>query len=219
MQEKGVSRKDMAKNNKVIIRGKITEEFSLDHEVRRERFYATKVAASRYDGTIDVIPVIISGFLLNSEILSEKNVGKTAEMRGQFRSRNEVGKDGKSHLKLFLFVKEFNFIDDDENQNEIFLRGYICKSPVYRRTSKAHKAISDLLIAVHRNYEQSDYLPCVAWNANAVRAGLMKIGDCIELEGRIQSRKYFKKDPSNPERGEWREAYEISINTMEKIEE
>ena len=207
MHEKELSRKD---NNRAIIRGKIREEFSLDHEVRRERFYATKVAVSRYDGTIDVIPVIISEFLLNSEILSEKNVGKTAEMRGQFRSRNK-----EAHLKLFLFVKEFNFVDDDNSQNEIFLRGYICKKPVYR----SNKIKSDLLIAVHRKYKQSDYLPCVTLDANAARASLMEIGDCIEAEGRIQSRKYFKKDPSNPKKGEWREAYEISIDRMEKVEE
>lgn len=207
MHEKEISRKD---NNRAIIRGKIREEFSLDHEVRQESFYATKVAVSRHDGTIDMIPVIISEFLLNSEILSEKNVGKTAEMRGQFRSRNK-----EAHLKLFLFVKEFNFVDDDNSQNEIFLRGYICKKPVYR----SNKIKSDLLIAVHRKYKQSDYLPCVTLDANAARASLMEIGDCIEAEGRIQSRKYFKKDPSNPKKGEWREAYEISIDRMEKVEE
>ena len=115
----------------------------------------------------------------------------------------------------FSFVKEFNFVDDDNSQNEIFLRGYICKKPVYR----SNKIKSDLLIAVHRKYKQSDYLPCVTLDANAARASLMEIGDCIEAEGRIQSRKYFKKDPSNPKKGEWREAYEISIDRMEKVEE
>ncbi len=219
MQEKReVSREYLQKEtNRVIIRGRIEEEFKFDY---KGKFYVTRIAVRRESGINDMIPVIISEVLLNPEILSGKYIGKTVEMKGEFRSYNKLGEDGKSHLKLFLFVKVINFkVDDNDDVNEIFLHGYLCKLPFYRRTSKSKREISDLFVAVNRQYGKSDYIPCIAWNRNARSSASMQIGDCIELKGRIQSRKYFKKNPSNPEDGKLEEAYEVSINDMHLIEE
>lgn len=212
MQKKGISRKDMEENNKSTIIGNITEKLSFDHMIRGKKFYAAKVAMSRCDGTRDVIPIIVPEDLFNSEIFSgKKYVGKKVEMRGQFRSHNKLGTDGKKHLVLFFFVKEIDFADG-EDKNEISLRGYICKQPIYRITPKSKKAITDILIAVNRSTGESDYLPCIAWNKNAVSAGIMHVGDCVKIEGRIQSRMY-------PKDGKWKVAYEISIHKIKKIEE
>ena len=219
MQEKNEVSREYSKEetNRAIMIGRIAEEFGLDHKVKRESFYASEVTVSRDDGTIDRIPIIVSEVLLNSEILSEKNTGKTVEIKGQFRSHNKLGKDRKIHLELFLFVKEIVFRNADD-KNEIFLRGYLCKLPVRGKNSQ-NQNISELLVAVNRQYGKSDYLPCVAVGVNATRAGMRKIGDCIKIEGRMQSRKYFKKDPSNPEKGEWRKAYDIFIKKIQLIEE
>ena len=155
------------------------------------------------------------------EILSGKYAVKTVEIKGQFRSHNKLGEDGKSHLEIYLFAMEVAFIEDDtdDDKNEIFLRGYLCKTPIYRKTPKSKKDISELFIAVNRQYGKSDYIPCIAWGRNARRVGIMQVGDCIELKGRIQSRKYFKKNLSNPKDGEVKETYEISISDVHWIEE
>lgn len=223
MQEKRkVSRRNSKEEtNSVMISGRITEEFKFDHEVKWEKFYATRIAVRRKSGVEDMVPVIVSEALLNPEILSGKYAEKTVEMKGEFRSHNKPGEDGKSHLEIYLFAKEVAFIEDDtdDNKNEIFLRGYICKPPIWRETPKSKKDISELFIAVNRQYGKSDYIPCIAWGRNARRVGIMQVGDCIELKGRIQSRKYFKKNLFNPKDGEVKEAYEISISDVHLIEE
>ena len=223
MQEnRKVSRKNSKKEtNQVTIRGRIAEEFEFDHAVNWEKFYATRIAVRRNSGVEDMVPVIVSEVLLNPEILSGKYTVKTVEMKGEFRSHNKSGEDGKSHLELYLFAIEVAFIEDDndDDKNEIFLRGYICKAPIYRKTPKSKQDISELFIAVNRQYGKSDYIPCIAWGRNAIRVAIMRVGDCIELKGRIQSRTYFKKDPSNPKGGECKEVYEISISDVHLIEE
>ena len=134
MQEKReISREDSKKEtNRVTIKGRIAEEFKFDHAVKWEKFFATRIAVRRKSGTEDMVPVIISEVYLNPEILSGKYT--TVEMKGEFRSYNKLGEDGKSHLSLFLFAKEVDFIDDEEDngENEIFLQGYLCKTPIYR---------------------------------------------------------------------------------------
>lgn len=214
MQKKRPSRREMAKNNQVVIIGKIKEEFFFDHEWKGEEFYVTTVAVKRqYDSSVDTIPLMITKKVKDEKFSGKEYVRKKVEIIGQFRSHNKWGKDRKSHLKLFCFAQKIDFIDSNvDDKDEIFLRGFICKKPVYRITPKSKTPISDLLIAVNRKLGKSDYLPCIAWNANAVSTAIMNVGDCVEIEGRIQSRIYHKGD-------EWNEAYEISIITIKKIEE
>lgn len=215
MQKKRSSRREMAKNNQVVIIGKIKEEFFFDHEWKGEEFYVTTVAVKRqYDSSVDTIPIMITKKMKDEKFSGKEYVRKKVEIIGQFRSHNKGKQDRKSHLKLFCFAQKIDFIDSNvDDKDEIFLRGFICKKPVYRITPKSKTPISDLLIAVNRKLGKSDYLPCIAWNANAVSTAIMNVGDCVEIEGRIQSRIYQKD-------GEWKEAYEISIVRInKKIEE
>ena len=53
-----------------------------------------------------------------------------------------------------------------ENTNQIMLDGYICKAPTYRVTPFGRE-IADILIAVNRSYNKSDYIPAIAWGRNA----------------------------------------------------
>lgn len=209
--------------NKVWISGIIEDEFEYNHENFWEKFYRTRVKIERLSGTQDYIPLIVSNMLIYN-ISKESLKGKYVEVAGQFRSFNKEGDDGRRHLELFLFATAINIYESEAefeevtNANLIYLDGYICKPPVYR-TTPLGRQITDLLIAVNRSYNKSDYIPCIAWGRNAQYASEFEVGNRIKLYGRIQSRQYFKRFSSGSEEGEMREAYEISIMRLMKVEE
>ena len=116
---------------------------------------------------------------------------------------------------LSIFVRELEFAEELKEQsktNQIYLDGYICKPPVYRRTPLGRE-IADLLIAVNRPYGKSDYIPCISWGRNARYAASFAVGSHIEVWGRVQSREYTKK--ISEEETEKRVAYEVSISKIE----
>ena len=209
--------------NKVWVSGTIEEEFEFSHEVLWEKFYRTRVIVTRFSGTDDFVPIIVTDLLM-ANIFKKTLKGKYVEVGGQFRSFNKMGEDGRKHLDLYLFVTAINICDNEEeleeitNANLIFLDGYICKNPVYRKTPLGRK-ITDLIIAVNRSYNKSDYIPCIAWGRYALYASKLKVGDRINLYGRIQSRQYFRRYSTDSEVGEYRDAYEISIMRMMKAED
>ena len=129
---------------------------------------------------------------------------------GQFRSYNKL-EDGKSRLMLTVFVRELLDTQPDKNPNSIVLSGYICKPPVYR-TTPFNREIADLLIAVNRSYNKSDYIPAIAWGRNARFVRNLTVGDKVALSGRIQSREYQKKQPD--ESFVSMTAYEVSISKL-----
>ena len=107
-------------------------------------------------------------------------------------------------------------IDKEMKTNEVTLVGYICKKPIYRQTPFGRE-IADILLAVNRVYGKSDYLPCIAWGRNAKFAeNNLEVGDKAKIVGRFQSREYVKK---NGEKEEKKVAYEISLSSIEKIQE
>ena len=68
--------------------------------------------------------------------VNEDYEGEYIHVMGQFRSYNRH-EEKKNRLVLSVFAREVEFVeDDDENMksNAIFLDGYICKPPVYRKT-------------------------------------------------------------------------------------
>ena len=71
------------------------------------------------------------------------------------------------------------------------------------------------MLAVPRGYGRSDYLPCIAWGANAAAASRLCVGDGVKLEGRLQSRSYIKVLGDTQEE---RVAYEVSVMSLEKTE-
>ena len=202
-------------NNQVVIMGKVIGDFTFSHEIFGEGFYMLDVEVARLSESCDIIPLMISERLIDVE---EDYKGAYVCVSGQFRSYNRH-EEKKNRLVLSVFAREVEFLEEEvENAktNQIFLDGYICKAPVYRKTPLGRE-IADLLIAVNRPYGKSDYIPCICWGRNARFAGGFSVGDRCEIWGRIQSREYMKK--ISEEQLEKRIAYEVSVSKLELIGE
>ena len=197
-------------NNKVHLQGKIVSLPRLSHKVYDENFYEIDLEVSRLSSSVDVIPITVS-----EKLMSEYNfdIGKEISLNGQFRSYNKQV-NGKSKLVLTVFVREIlDSLDSTQNTNVIELVGFICKEPVFR-TTPFKREICDVLLAVNRAYNKSDYLPCIAWGRNARFTKSLEIGDKVSVVGRIQSREYEKKREDGVV--EKKVAYEISIIKISK---
>lgn len=199
------------KNNKVFISGEIVTEAEFSHEVYGEGFYEMNVLVKRLSGQGDILPVTISERLISDKDLK---VGSVINALGQFRSYNKMV-DGKSKLMLTVFVRELLDQPVVKNPNSIVLTGYICKPPVYR-TTPFNREIADVLIAVNRSYNKSDYIPCIAWGRNARFAKNLAVGEKIAVSGRIQSREYQKRIADDDVRV--LTAYEVSISKLAAYE-
>lgn len=195
------------KNNKVFISGEIVSEAEFSHEVYGEGFYEMSVLVKRLSGQGDILPVTISERLINDKDLK---VGVTINALGQFRSYNKLV-DGKSKLMLTVFIRELLQAPTVKNPNSIVLSGYICKPPIYR-TTPFNREIADILIAVNRSYNKSDYIPCIAWGRNARFAKNLQVGEKIAVSGRIQSREYQKR--ISDDEIKIMTAYEVSISKL-----
>ena len=203
---------ELQKNNVVTITGRIASELLFNHETFEERFFMAYVSIERTSGVEDIIPVVVSERLVD---VSQSLVGEIVEIRGQYRSYS-VRKELVRHQILYVFAMEMVLgTDINSANNTIFLDGYICKPPVYRKTPLGRE-IADLLIAVNRPYGKSDYIPCICWGRNARYVGGLKVGEHIEVHGRIQSRVYTKRLPDGS--SEERTAYEVSVSTLEVVE-
>jgi len=198
-------------NNKVYLKGEIITEARYSHEIYGEGFYETDVLVKRLSGQADVLPVTISERLIESGNLK---IGSNICALGQFRSYNKPV-DGKSKLMLTVFVRELLTDDYGKNPNNIVLSGYICKPPVYR-TTPFNREIADLLVAVNRAYNKSDYIPCIAWGRNARFVKNLAVGERIALAGRIQSREYNKKMSETETK--IMTAYEVSVSKLAAYE-
>lgn len=205
-------------NNRVCIIGEIVSEFTFSHEVFGEGFYIANVSVNRLSDMVDVIPLMISERLID---VTKDYRGMKIEVAGQFRSYNRH-EGTKNKLVLSIFVRELRFLEDDEmpeeqsKSNQIFLDGYVCKPPIYRKTPLGRE-IADILVAVNRPYGKSDYIPCIAWGRNARFCQNLEVGSQVKVVGRVQSRTYEKKHEDGTV--ETRVAYEVSIGSLEVIEE
>ena len=195
-------------NNRVVLTGEVSCEPVFSHETFGEGFYEIQLAVTRLSEKVDLIPVVISEKLLTDKRFG---VGKTICIKGQFRSYNKPDKD-KSKLILTVFAREIVEPNQEVNPNIIEITGYICKAPIYR-TTPFKREICDILVAVNRSYNKSDYLPCIAWGRNARFIKDIQIGAKIFIVGRIQSRDYQKKLPSGEVVNKI--AYEISVNRIQ----
>ena len=199
-------------NNKVYLRGEILSQAKFSHEIYGEGFYEMEVMIKRLSGQPDVLPVTISERLFHEKDLQ---IGSTFSALGQFRSYNKMV-DGKSKLMLTVFIREIIETEETRNPNSIILSGYICKEPIYR-TTPFNREIADVLIAVNRAYNKSDYIPCIAWGRNARFVKNLSVGDYLTICGRIQSREYQKK--ISEEEIKTMTAYEVSINKLSTEED
>lgn len=197
----------LEKNNKVFISGEIVSNAEFSHEVYGEGFYEMNVLVKRLSGQGDVLPVTISERLISDKDLK---IGVTINALGQFRSYNKLV-DGKSKLMLTVFIRELLDYPVVKNPNNIVLTGYVCKQPIYR-TTPFNREIADMLIAVNRSYNKSDYIPCIAWGRNARFAKNIAVGEKVAISGRIQSREYQKKISETET--VTLTAYEVSISKL-----
>ena len=212
-------------NNYLTLVGKVTGEKKFSHEIYGERFYIFNLEIPRLSGVADIIPITISERLISEETLTE---GQKLLVKGQFRSYNSYESE-KNRLILTVFAKDVKVISEEEQSeegnemtkkdvitNEVVLIGYICKKPIYRQTPFGRE-IADILLAVNRAYNKSDYIPCIAWGRNARFCQNLEVGSQIKLVGRVQSRTYEKKHEDGSV--ETRVAYEVSVGSLEVIEE
>jgi len=202
-------------NNRVCIIGEVISEFQFSHEVFGERFYVVEVSVNRLSAMADVVPLMISERLID---ITKDFTALTIEAIGQFRSYNRH-EGTRNRLVLSIFVREFEFIEEAPEEqvksNQIYLDGYICKPPIYRKTPLGRE-IADILIAVNRPYGKSDYIPCIAWGRNARYAASLEVGAHMLVWGRVQSREYTKK--VSEEDLEKRIAYEVSVSKLELVD-
>ncbi len=201
----------MFENNQVSLVGEIVSDFEYSHEVYGEGFYMVELSVNRLSNFVDYIPVMVSERLID---VTGDYRGTYVYITGQFRSFNRH-EEHKNRLVLSVFARELEILDEaseDEDSNQIFLDGYICKEAVYRKTPLGRE-IADLLVAVNRSYGKSDYIPCICWGRNARFASTFEVGTHVQIWGRIQSREYVKK--LSETEVEQRVAYEVSVSKIE----
>ena len=201
-------------NNQVSIMGQIVSQFTFSHQVFGEGFYLIDVMVKRLSDSEDRIPVMVSERLID---VTQDYEGEYIQVYGQFRSYNRH-EENKNRLVLSVFAREVSFVEEEDDSiksNQIFLDGYICKPPVYRKTPLGRE-IADLLIAVNRPYGKSDYIPCICWGRNARYASAFAVGGHVLVWGRIQSREYVKK--LSETEAEKRIAYEVSVSKLEYVD-
>ena len=208
----------MNTNNHLVLVGKVTSEKKFSHEIYGESFYIFDLEVARLSGNADIIPITISERLI---LEKELEIGDRVEIEGQFRSYNSYENE-KNRLILTVFAKDIKYLTEEEENlaekvsNEVTLVGYICKKPIYRQTPFGRE-ISDILLAVNRAYNKSDYIPAIAWGRNARFCQNIEVGTKVKIAGRVQSRNYEKKFEDGTT--QTRTAYEVSISSLEIVNE
>ncbi|MBW6410035.1 single-stranded DNA-binding protein [Clostridium weizhouense] len=199
-------------NNKIYLEGKVASELEFSHEMYGEGFYTFDLDVMRLSDSVDRLNITVSERLISNIQLE---IGSDIIVEGQLRSYNKFV-DGSNKLILTVFARNIEeCLERSKNPNEIFLDGYICKEPIYR-TTPFGREIADVLLAVNRAYNKSDYIPTIAWGRNSRFCQTLNVGDNIRVWGRVQSREYQKK-VSDTESVK-KIAYEVSISKMEKVE-
>ncbi len=195
--------------NKAAVAGLVKTPLKFSHKTYGEAFYTFVLGIERRSGYVDEINIMISERLIYERSLY---VDDFVEITGQVRTYNEsVG--GKNKLNVVVFAREIEIVEEGfYYENYIFLEGFLCKSPI-KRTSPMGRDICDMMLAVNRMYNKSDYIPCIAWGRNANFAETLTVGTKVFIEGRIQSREYKKRLEDGMI--EMRKAFEISILKLE----
>ena len=210
-----------SENNHLVLVGKVTSDKKFSHETYGEKFYIFDMEVARLSDTTDIIPVTASERIINDELLT---IGNKLIIKGQFRSYNSYENE-RSKLILTVFAKDILTEEDlteeeleetKRTSNEVTLAGYICKTPIYRQTPFGRE-IADVLLAVNRAYNKSDYIPSIAWGRNARFCQNLPTGTEVKIVGRVQSRNYEKKLEDGTI--EPRVAYEVSIASMQVVNE
>lgn len=199
----------MSKYNQVVLSGCVASGFTFSHELYGEKFYIANIAVQRTSDAVDIIPAMFSERLIDT---GADYTGAPIQICGQFRSYNQH-EESRVKLLLYIFVLDYQWMEENENVNRTTIEGYICKKPIYRVTPFGRE-IADVMLAVNRPYGKADYIPCIVWGRNARYVESLEVGECIRLCGRIQSREYTKRIGDTEEK---RTAYEVSVSKLETV--
>lgn len=163
-------------NNRIWLEGKVVDEPKFSHEMFGEGFYNFDIEVMRLSDSKDVLSVTISERIM---VGIDFSIGTEIMLEGQLRSYNKIV-DGKNKLILTVFARNVTpCTERSKNPNEIYLDGYICKQPLYR-TTPFGREIADVLLAVNRAYNKSDYIPTIAWGRNSRFCKNLQVGDNID---------------------------------------
>ncbi len=184
-------------NNYLTLVGKVTGDKKFSHEIYGESFYVFNLEVARLSGNSDIIPITVS-----EKINNRWNVNSRKELlvKGQFRSYNSYENE-KIELILTVFAKDVMEVEEPVsrrrkwNGKKIYYnkwssisRIYLQK-PIYRQTPFGRE-IADILLAVNRAYNKSDYIPTIAWGRTARFCQNLEVGTKVKIVGRVQSRTY-----------------------------
>ena len=207
-------------NNMSALRGYLLGDFFFSHEYQGQQFYKTKISVERNSGTKDIIPVIVSESIFKT--LSNNLKGKYVEVTGQMYSHDivvsHVVEGVKHHLCIFFLAESITEkpVEDENSNNRIYLRGKLCDK-VFLRELKNGMKVLDFFIAVPKQEGGRNHIPCVAWRGRACFINTLNPGTYIEITGRIQSRKYSKRNPLNPEEIKLKTVYEVAVSKVQLI--
>lgn len=203
-----------AENNKIVLIGTVEQPLCYSHRIYGENFFSLMLAVRRKSGNVDHLPVTVSERLITRSPV----IGDRCRVEGQVRTYNEFC-DMKNHLRIIVFCREIQFADEETkipsvDRNEVFLSGFICRTPYYR-VSPLGREICDIMLASNRIHGKSDYIPCITWGRSARFCAELGVGTAVNIKGRFQSRVYRKILPDGS--SELRTAYEVSVIMVEVV--
>lgn len=185
--------KKVCQNNATLV-GSLVGDFELDHTFLGEKFYRNYISVRRTSGVVDVLPIIVSGKLLDKTVDVS---GSRVMINGRVSTFNVNNEERKRTLKIYIFATYYyagEDVEEVDDANQVTLSGYLCKAPIYRETPLGRQ-IADFILAVNRPYGKSDYIPCICWGRNAVWVSGFEVGEEVFVSARFQSRNYVKKQP------------------------
>ena len=199
---------------KVEISGILENDFEYSHTTFDRKFYKSNVLVMRLSGNVDNVPVVIPEELLPIGSVCKQIIGLSGEIRTCL-----LTEEGVKHRKIYVFAEEIYMYDnisstrENLDVNKVCICGTINSQPIYRLTPK-RTPITEIPVCITTKYDKYNIIHCIAWKKLALLTSKMKKGDKFYALGRFQSRKYYKVNPENPQEGEWKETYEISINKI-----
>lgn len=145
--------------------------------------------------------------------------GDIIELTGNIRSYSRKLADGKNKVDLYVFT--YFDLPEISQDNYFELDGRICKTEDLRRLNNGNKnihfTVANNLLIEDSNKKLNSYLPCVAWGKLADTISKLKVNTRIKIAGELHSREYKKR--ISDEDFEYRVAHELSISSIEVIEE
>ena len=196
-------------NNAVRLCGVMAGPPACSHSSRGQTFYGFPLEVRRLSGAAGTLNILARQEQLSAVDVEE---GEKLLITGELRSFNNRRGEG-ARLVLTVLAREIALCDAPD-ENQVSLRGTLCKAPNLRTTPMG-RDICDLMLAVNRSYGRSDYLPCICWGTLARKAAGWTVGTRIALQGRFQSRRYVKLTGEGPVE---RVAFEVSAAEAEELE-